>query len=215
MFISNLFENPQFYFSSLLLVVFSICCHEYMHAQVALWQGDRTAADNGHLTLNPLIQMGPFSFFLCAVIGIAWGAVPVRPANFRNRYSHALVAFAGPVTNVGLFFAFSILDGIAVYLKASPEALQLFFIGAMLNLVLALFNLLPVPFLDGGVIFEYFFPSSLLRRSGQEFRNGATVFICLLFFLFSGKIYAAAGLVSGILIHSIALALRILFGGAA
>jgi Zn-dependent protease len=215
MFITHLFDNPQFYFSTMVLVVFSICCHEYMHAQVALWQGDPTAAEQGHLTLNPLVQMGRFSLFICAVIGIAWGAVPVRPENFRNRYGHALVAFAGPATNFALFVGFAVFGGFAVHFRVADEAVRLFYMGAMLNLVLCLFNLLPVPFLDGGVIFDTFFPSKWFRRSGQEFRNGVTLFLLLFFMVFSGRIYAVAGAVSAVLVHAIALALGLAFGGGA
>ena len=103
LFINNLFRDPQFFFTWLVFIVFSICCHEFMHAYVALKQGDSTAADMGHLTLNPLKQMGLFSLIMLAVAGIAWGAVPVRPYLMRHRHSDALVAFAGPATNLGLF----------------------------------------------------------------------------------------------------------------
>lgn len=79
LFITQLFEDPQRFFIWLLVVIFSICCHEFMHAWAALKQGDPTAADEGHLTLNPMKQMGPFSLVMLAVCGIAWGRVPVRP----------------------------------------------------------------------------------------------------------------------------------------
>ena len=59
-FIQRLFDDPRSFFMLTFIVVFSVCLHEYSHAQVALWMGDSTAADRGHLTLNPLKQMGWF-----------------------------------------------------------------------------------------------------------------------------------------------------------
>ena len=109
LFITQLFEDPQRFFIWLLVVIFSICCHEFMHAWAALKQGDPTAADEGHLTLNPMKQMGPFSLVMLAVCGIAWGRVPVRPWQMRHRHSDALVSLAGPATNFGLFLIFGIL----------------------------------------------------------------------------------------------------------
>ena len=86
-FITALWQDPYWFFCASFLVVFSICCHEFMHAWVALKEGDPTAADEGHLTLNPIKQMGIYSLILLALFGIAWGQVPVNPANFRSRNS--------------------------------------------------------------------------------------------------------------------------------
>ncbi|MCK5845103.1 MAG: site-2 protease family protein, partial [Victivallales bacterium] len=87
----------------LLIIVFSICCHEYMHARTALWQGDDTAARTGHLTLNPLKQMGLISIFMLFMFGIAFGQVPVNPNKMRKPWGEALVSFAGPFANIALF----------------------------------------------------------------------------------------------------------------
>ena len=76
-------------------------------------RGDSTAADQGHLTLNPLKQMGMFSLIMLLVAGITWGQVPVNPNMMRRRYSHALVAAAGPLTNIALFFIFCVLAFVA------------------------------------------------------------------------------------------------------
>ena len=109
LFINELFENPRFFAAVSVLVIFSICLHEFCHAWMALKQGDPTAADRGHLTLNPLRQMGFFSIVTFLMIGIAWGAVPVDPARMRHKYSHLLVALAGPAANLGLFVIFTVL----------------------------------------------------------------------------------------------------------
>lgn len=158
MFINILFENPDKYFIWLVLVIFSICLHEYFHAQVALMQGDDTAARDGHLTLNPMKQMGPISLVLCAVIGIAFGSVPVNPSNFRKNYSRALVSFAGPFANLMLFVIFVILAALASHFNAPERSFYLLYMGATLNIVLFMFNMLPIPPLDGFEILSYFFP---------------------------------------------------------
>ena len=84
LFINHLFTDPQYFFAIALLVMFSISFHEFSHAWMALREGDPTAADAGHLTLNPLKQMGIISLVMFAIIGIAWGQVPVNPRNFRR-----------------------------------------------------------------------------------------------------------------------------------
>ena len=89
MFIARLIENPRVYAPLALIVIFSICAHELMHAWTALKQGDDTAARLGHLTLNPLKQMGVVSLVMFAFVGVAWGAVPVDPSRMRRRWSHA------------------------------------------------------------------------------------------------------------------------------
>ena len=152
LFIQYLFKDPQFFFTWLVFVVFSICCHEFMHAYAALKQGDSTAADAGHLTLNPLRQMGTFSLIMLAVAGIAWGAVPVRPYLMRHRHSDALVAFAGPATNFGLFLIFGILCFLVTKFTENEFAANMLWLGSLLNIVLFLLNLLPIPVLDGGHI---------------------------------------------------------------
>ena len=158
MFITMLKSNPQLFFMQIFLVVFSVCCHEYAHAQVALWEGDTTARDEGHLTLNPLKQMGTLSLVLLAFIGIAWGMVPVNPQRMRRRLSPLLVSLAGPVTNLLLYIMFTVLfyvyitsQGIPTSKIYSHNAALLFFLGAILNLVLFVFNMLPVPPLAGSL----------------------------------------------------------------
>ena len=171
------------------IVVFSVCCHEYAHARIALWQGDPTAADEGHLTLNPLKQMGVMSLLMLALIGISWGQVPVRPELMRKKCSEALVAFAGPAMNLLLFFAFAMLASIA-RLKGWSETADLFFVlGAIINIVLFLFNMVPAPPLDGWNVFNYFFPKVFSFHS--EVGKGLTIFVFLGAIVFFNYFYAA------------------------
>lgn len=189
LFITYLFISPQFFFTWLLVVVFSICCHEFMHAWAALKQGDPTAADSGHLTLNPLKQMGMMSLIMLAICGIAWGAVPVRPHQMRHRHSDALVSFAGPATNLALFVVFGVLFFFSGPLGDAADLL--FKLGALLNMVLFIFNMLPIPGFDGFSILSSFFPR--LREFNSEWMTGIYfIMFFLIFFSFEYLWLAAA-----------------------
>ena len=187
LFIQRLFSDPAAYAMWVVLVAFSVSCHEAAHALVALWQGDRTAVDHGYLTLNPIRQMGLWSLIALMIFGIAWGAVPVNPSNLKKKYSHALVAIAGPAMNL-LLFLICVLGATFTYihlngLVADNRVFQLFLTGSVLNIVLLIFNLIPVPPLDGWTIFTYIFP--VIHRVNQEIRNGIIFgLFALIFFAF-------------------------------
>jgi len=162
LFISYLTSDTLFFLSWTLGVVFSICIHEYAHAAVALKLGDDTAARAGHLTLNPLIQMGPVSLFMLCMIGIAWGAVPVDVRRLRTLKDRALVSFAGPGSNLCLCLVAGLLA--IVFAKAlggmSRENPAFYFLRlvSVANGVLFVFNMLPVPMFDGWSVFALLFP---------------------------------------------------------
>ena len=180
MFLMRLFQAPEVYAPLAVILIFSICAHELVHAWVALTQGDDTAARAGHLTLNPLKQMGWLSLIMFAFFGIAWGQVPVDPARMRKRWSQPLTAAAGPLTNLGLFLIFVWLGSLV---KAPLPGIILIYAGAM-NLALCLLNLLPLPGLDGAVIGAWLFPR--FRLANTEFAKGAyLVGIVLVFAFFS------------------------------
>ncbi len=195
MWFSQAFKNdPEFAMLRVLIVVFSVCCHEYMHARTALWQGDDTAKQRGHLTLNPLKQMGFFSLILLFVIGIAFGQVPVNPSKLKGRYSEAMVSFAGPLTNLILALIFFV--GIVITYKVGEGGeVNLFLVrvlgtGAILNLVLFVLNMIPAPPLDGFGILRSFFPA--LKTTSSEFLNGAYFFIIIIVFVSAGHIFSFA-----------------------
>ncbi|MHC5003150.1 MAG: site-2 protease family protein, partial [Planctomycetota bacterium] len=153
-------------------VIFSITLHELAHGWAALWQGDDTPRRLGRMTGNPLVHMGGPSLLVFALIGIAWGVMPTDPSRYRwRRRGRIVVAGAGPAMNVGL--AAVALGLLAGWLVLGPsehriyENLTIFlFTGAWLNLVLAAFNLLPVPPLDGSGIL-----SGLSYRAYQLFQR--------------------------------------------
>lgn len=210
LFITQLYENPDYFFMVALVVVFSICLHEYFHAQVALWEGDPTAADAGHLTLNPLRQMGVFSLIMFCLFGIAWGMVPVNPKNFRSRWSDLRVSFAGPFMNLLLFIAgflafyFLIKGNVPSYVLATKHfgmimsaakdtkasgAISLAYILGVYSFVLFTLNMIPAPGLDGWSILTSLFPK--LGGRLTELGKGVVIFLILSLCLFITYLFDA------------------------
>lgn len=206
-------RDPEYAVMQILIIVFSICCHEYMHARTALWQGDDTAARAGHLTLNPLKQMGFISIFMLFMFGIAFGQVPVNPNRMRKPWGEALVSFAGPFGNIALFFIFtggaiavariageySSLTGRFVLPDRQYFLYSLLLYGAVLNFVLFIFNMAPVPPLDGHGVLCAFFPN--LKRVSSEFINGATLFIFIALFASAQYLFIAASFAVSLLLQ--------------
>lgn len=172
-FIETLFDDPRYYFTVLGVVVASIVLHELGHGIVATWQGDPTPRMLGRLTWNPVVHMGWLSLGLAAVVGIAWGVMPVQPRNFRNRrWGETYVAFAGPAVNLLLAFVAGLPLTLNV-LTDGPEYWRLFWgVVLTLNVLLLLFNLIPVPPLDG---FTVLTRSANLGRF-ETFMRGAGMF---------------------------------------
>jgi Zn-dependent protease len=181
----------------LILLVLSLSVHEFAHAWSAWHLGDDTAARAGRLTLNPLVHMDPIGTFLLPLLGIPFGwarPVPVDPRRFRrgvNMYvGMALTAVAGPAANVVL----AVLSGGAMLTlsRFAPGLVDFGTVGRQfllslvgLNVGLALFNLLPVPPLDGSRIVDGFIPYGL-RPAWERFLSLAP-FLLLAVFWFGGR----------------------------
>jgi Zn-dependent protease len=157
--------SPVLLVSWVVWVIGSIVLHELAHGWTAIRCGDRTPIETGHMTWNPLVHMGEMSLLMFAAVGIAWGAMPVNPANFRGRYDDAKVAIAGPMMNL-LLFLIALSGTVAVVVLGArlgdPLRENLFVFartGAFLNLALLLFNLIPAPPLDGYRILADFVPA--------------------------------------------------------
>ena len=136
-------------------VIFSICLHELAHGWAAIWQGDRTPRETGHMTMNPVVHMGGASLVVFALAGIAWGLMPTDPSRYRwGRRGRIVVAAAGPLMN--LLIALVALLLLVGYMHLGPtdtpvgaRVMNFLYMGGMLNMVLLLFNLMPIPPLDG------------------------------------------------------------------
>ena len=157
----------------------SIILHEVSHGMVANWFGDVTAKRAGRLTLNPASHVDPFGTLLLPLLTAAAGfgvfgyakPVPVQPRNLRSPRNHSLlVALAGPATNltIALFAALALrlvppqrIVGTVAGLADQPLAVQVLIWLGIVNVILAVFNLLPVPPLDGSAVVERLLPARL------------------------------------------------------
>lgn len=166
------------------VLLFSIVAHEYAHAEAAYRQGDMTAYMLGRLTLNPLKHIDPFltiilPIMLIAVGGPAFGGakpVPVNPRNYRNyRRGEIIVSLAGIATNLVLFVVSAIAYVIVGLIGRNVAALtgsfavlqSMLYFGMWVNLLLAFFNLIPLPPLDGSHVLKLFLPPA----AGMQYRQ--------------------------------------------
>lgn len=191
-------QAPALFVMWTLAVVISIVVHELAHGVVAIWQGDDTPRVTGHMTWNPMVHMGGFSLLLLVVVGIAYGQMPVNPSRFRSRFGQALVAAAGPVSNLLLALLGLTVLGVWMRIAGVSDYRLLghpgvfFFLFGFLNLVLCIFNMLPIPPLDGSTVLADVSPG--FRRLARDPKNepffmGAFL---LVFFFFSADLWPFA-----------------------
>lgn len=155
-------DGPVLVVAWIFWVIFSITLHELAHGWAALWQGDDTPRRLGHMNMNPLTHMGGYSLLVFALVGIAWGQMPVDPSRFRwRRKGNIVVSGAGPAMN--LLLAFVALTAAALWVRYGSGGGDLqrniftfLQIGGMLNIALAAFNLIPIPPLDGSTVLAGF-----------------------------------------------------------
>jgi Zn-dependent protease len=181
------------------VLLFSVIAHEYAHGYAALRQGDDTALLLGRLTWNPVKHIDPMmTIIVPAILWVGSGGkmllggakpVPVNPRNYRNYMrGDIIVSLAGVATNFViavccalLFPALGWLGRSVPSLETSAAILQAMMIqGLMLNLILIVFNLIPIPPLDGSHVMKYLLPASLAVRYQQVSRYGIIVLIALM-----------------------------------
>lgn len=199
-------EIPQIALS--LVAVFSaIVFHEYAHGYVAFRLGDPTARAQGRLTFNPLAHIDPIGTVLVPIVLIllrmpvfGWAKpVPVSPMYFRNPYQGMFyVAIAGPLTNVGLALATTIVGRFLLALFPVTHGSWLthaFFyllgIFVLINLLLALFNMIPIPPLDGSRILAYLLPPEGRRFLAVFERYGFLIIMALILLGGLGFVFTA------------------------
>lgn len=174
-----------------------IILHEMGHGYMALRQGDYTAKLMGRLTLNPIAHIDPVGLLMFVLTSLSgsfvfgWAKpVPVNVRNFRNpRHGLMLVALAGPLTNVLLAVLFGLLLKLTItffpimaYQDSSTYifVLSVLQMGIIINLGLALFNLFPVPPLDGSKVVSYFLPPRMACKYLSIERYGLLILVVLL-----------------------------------
>ena len=184
---------------SLIILIISVILHEVAHGYMANWLGDPTARLQGRLTLNPLSHIDPMgSIILPAILAISHSPimigyakpVPYNPYNLSGKYDEALVAGAGPATNLALALLFGLtirFGGVAM----TPQLLTAFATIVFINLVLAIFNLIPIPPLDGSKVLSEILPGGLGRAYANFRANfermgvlSGTLLLLAVFYLF-------------------------------
>jgi Zn-dependent protease len=167
-------------------IILGLTFHEYMHGRVADSLGDHTARNLGRLTLNPIPHIDPIGFIMLILFKFGWAKpVPVNPLNFRGDMKRGilLVSLAGPATNMLLAIAaaviYRVLSGVQL-----PYFSEIIFYIIYINVVLAVFNLIPVPPLDGSKILAGLLPGR------QEWLHQLEAYgmIVLILLIFSGAI---------------------------
>lgn len=172
----------------LLFICFPV--HEFAHAYVATRLGDDTARLMGRVTLNPLAHLDPFGSLFFLVGGFGWAKpVPVNPYRLRGdpKLMMAMVALAGPASNILLAIFFALMFRVMYpVIGASSDLLsgaiiQVLITAVMLNLLLALFNLIPIPPLDGSRLLSALIPDEGARVMAMIERYGFLVLMVVVF----------------------------------
>jgi len=204
------FERLQLVPLWIIAFLISGAFHEFAHAWSAYKLGDETAAREGRMTLNPLPHIDPVGLIFLVLIaisgiGIGWmKPVPVNPYNLRNpRRDMMLISLAGPAANLILAAFFIVVIKVApgLFVEGNPIS-KLLWVYLILNVVLAVFNLLPLYPLDGSKIVEGLLPEELVDTWAQTYRFG---FIILIVLFFTGILWRILDFVVGLVLLLIAL----------
>ncbi len=141
-------------------ILLAVTCHEFAHAYVAYRFGDPTAKHYGRLSLNPARHIDPFGFLLLLIAGFGWAKpVPINPNYFKNRkWGTFLVSIAGVTVNMLLAILLTILLGLNFAFFEIGVLTDILYYAITINIVLAVFNLFPIPPLDGSKIILTFLP---------------------------------------------------------
>ena len=193
--ISDLWQAGQISLlaSWLFWVIAAITLHELAHGWAAIWQGDDTPRELGHMTPNPLVHMGGMSLLMLALVGIAWGLMPTDPSRYRwGRRGRIVVAGAGPAMNLllaflcltllGLYLAKGIPASAAELTPGQANLVTFLKTGGWLNLFLAAFNLLPVFPLDGCSVLAGISRTWYRWMQNPNFQNAGWIVLLLFFF---------------------------------
>lgn len=177
---------------AVVMIVFLVLpLHEMAHGFVAYKLGDNTAKNMGRLRFNPMAHVDPIGALMILFVGFGWAKpVPVNPRNFKNpKAGMAVTALAGPVSNLLAGFAAALLYNVAAIVATNVslstgawELISIFFIYFIsINISLAVFNLIPIPPLDGSKILFAFLPDRIVYKAYQNEQVLSIVLIVLIF----------------------------------
>lgn len=186
--LGELFNNPFAFFSWLLALTVAITIHEFSHALAADRLGDPTPRLQGRLTINPLAHLDPLGTLMLLIARFGWGKpVVFDPFNLRHpRRDAAIISLAGPVSNILLATALSLT---LRALLATPYAMLAYVLlqpVIVMNVFLAVFNLVPIHPLDGFKIVEGMLPPDYARQWHELESYGMIFLLFLIFPVFGG-----------------------------
>ena len=176
-----MFDNIQELIVKIPVLLFAITVHEYAHARTALFLGDPTAKLAGRITFNPISHLDPFGAICLFLFNFGWAKpVPINPRYFRNpRMGSLWVSLAGPLANLGVALVMGIL--IRYFLFPGDLYLTMLITMLFMNIGLGLFNLLPIPPLDGSHVLESLLPYNALGKYRQIERYAPIVLMSIFF----------------------------------
>jgi len=201
---TTLLSNPLLFVVGFLALVISISVHEFAHVFAAYLQGDQTGKALGRLTLNPLRHLDPIGTLAILFIGLGWGRpAPFNPYALRyRRWGPALVALAGPISNI---IVVALAGYVLLLFGSNLESGNLLrlFLGTLviLNAALAVFNIIPIPPLDGSHLLE-----AVFGESNQVVRLLKTYGIFLVIVI----LFLPSNPISGFILWGVRLVLRLL-----
>lgn len=177
-----LIKDPLAFILIAIPLLYSVIFHELAHGWVAYLEGDSTAKSLGRLSLNPLKHLDPIGTIMLFVFGFGWAKpVPVNFNRLRDRHKGmVLVSAAGIITNMLLAFCALLLNRLLSLSPTSMPALLLYYL-AQINIILAAFNLIPLPPLDGSKILMGFASPRVQEFSFRIERYGFFIIIALLY----------------------------------
>lgn len=176
-------NNPAALVGVLIALLVGLTFHEFSHAFVADQLGDHRPRALGRVSLNPVNHIDPFGALMLVIVGFGWAKpVPVNPAALRpGRRAMSAVAAAGPIANVAVAVAaaivFRLLDGVGI----GGFALSVAFYTVFFNFILAIFNLVPIPPLDGYNVVLPFLPPHLAWQVARYAQYGMLILLVLIF----------------------------------
>jgi len=184
--INYLFSNPLLFFVYLISLLISLSIHEFSHAWVADYLGDPTARLQGRLTLNPKAHIDIFGMIFLLLFGFGWGKpVPVDAFNLKNPRKDTLwISLAGPTSNFILAILLSIVLRLFILFKLQfifTISLVVIVFLIRMNIVLGIFNLLPISPLDGFKVVEGLLPEEKAREWAGLERLGFIFLLALIF----------------------------------
>ncbi len=225
--LGNIFlESPLYFFITLVLLVvpllLSITVHEWAHGFTAYKFGDITPKEQGRLSFNPFAHLDPLGTLMIFIAGIGWAKpVQINPNNINNNFKLMLVSLAGPLSNFVLatlfaviaYFVEGMIDSQSFNIEQGLLSLILILINIIIkiNIVLGLFNLIPLPPLDGSNILSYLLPDRLANSYLRLTPYGFPILLVLFFTGMIDYVFSFAGIIKDYLIIYINTFLSFLF----